>query len=159
MPTVRPATTDDVPALARVINAAYAVEEFFLDGKRTSERELRDKLAAPGAGFLVIDGRAPGLLAGAVYVERRGSHGYFGLLAVDPAHQGEGLGRMLVEAAEAHFRAAGCTVLDIDVVNLRLELPAFYSRFGFEPVGTAPFHGTERPKRPAHLVVMSKPLE
>ena len=91
-----------------------------------------------------------------MYVELRGSHGYFGLLAVDPAHQGEGLGRVLVEAAEAHCRVAGCTVLDIDVVNLRLELPAFYAKFGFQPVGTAPFHGTEKLKRPAHLIVMSK---
>jgi GNAT superfamily N-acetyltransferase len=159
VPTVRLATPEDIPELVRVINAAYVVEEFFLAGRRTSEREAREKLALPGSDFLVIDGRAAGTLAGAVYVELRGSHGYFGLLAADPAHQGEGLGRALVEAAEAHFRAAGCTVLDIDVVNLRLELPAFYTKFGFREVGTAPFPGTEKLKRPAHLVVMSKPLE
>jgi GNAT superfamily N-acetyltransferase len=158
MPTVRLANTGDVPELARVINAAYTVEEFFLAGSRTSERELREKLAQPGSGFLVIDGRPPGRLAGAVYVELRGSHGYFGLLAADPEHQGEGLGRVLVEAAEAHCRRAGCTVLDIDVVNLRLELPAFYAKFGFQPRGTAPFPATEKLKRPAHLVLMSKPL-
>jgi len=158
MPPVRLATTEDVPALARVINDAYRVEEFFLGGPRISEPELRDKLATPGAAFLVIDGPAPGTLAGAVYVELREGRGYFGLLAADPARQGEGLGRALVEAAEAHCRSAGCTVLDIDVVNLRLELPAFYARFGFQPVGTAPFPGGARLKRPAHLVVMSKPI-
>lgn len=158
MPSVRLATPADIPALARVINAAYLVEEFFLGGPRITEPELRDKMAKPGAAFLVIDDGAPGALAGAVYVELRGNHGYFGLLAADPAQQGKGLGRILVEVAEAHCRSAGCTVLDIDVVNLRLELPAFYAKFGFTPTGTAPFPGGEKLKLPAHLVVMSKPI-
>jgi GNAT superfamily N-acetyltransferase len=158
MTTTRLATHADLPALTRLINAAYAVEEFFIRGTRTTERELRDKLDAPGAAFLVIDGRTPAALAGAVYVELRGDRGYFGLLSVEPTHQGEGLGRALVEAAEAHCRAAGCAALEIDVVNLRTELPAFYAKFGFRPVATAPFPAPEKLTQPVHLIVMSKPI-
>jgi GNAT superfamily N-acetyltransferase len=154
----RLATHDDIPPLARLINAAYTVEAFFIRGARTTERELRDKLDTPGAAFLVVDGGTPGTLAGAVYVELRGGRGYFGLLSVDPARQGEGLGRVLVEAAETRCRAAGCAALEIDVVSLRTELPAFYEQFGLRPVGTAPFPAPEKLTQPVHLIVMSKPL-
>lgn len=148
----------DIPALARVINAAYKVEAFFLKAPRISEADLQATLESPTSIFLILDGRERGTLAGAVQVELRGERGYFGLLSVDPARQGEGLGRALVEAAEAHCRAAGCVALDIDVVNLRTELPAFYAKFGLVPVSTAPFPAEEKLTRPAHLVVMSKSL-
>ena len=154
----RVATPGDVAALVRLINAAYRVEDFFINGDRTNERDVRARLEAPGAAFLVIDAPAGAGLAGAVYVEIRGDRGYFGLLSVDPARQKQGLGRKLVEAVESHCRAAGCRVLDIDVVNLRQELPAFYAALGFVPAGTAPFPDPAKLTRPAHLVMMTKPL-
>ena len=66
--------------------------------------------------------------------------------------------RLLIDAVEKHCRDAGCDVLDIEVVNLRLELPAFYTKFGFAPAGTAIFPDTEKLTRDAHLMLMSKPL-
>jgi GNAT superfamily N-acetyltransferase len=153
----RLATIADVPALVRLINRAYRVEDFFIDGDRTHDQDVRERLGRPNACFVVVDGDG-GTLAGAVYVEVRGGDGYFGMLSVDPARQGQGLGRALVQAAEAHCRAAGCAVLDIDVVNLRDELPAFYAAFGFAPRGTAPFPDPHKLRREAHLVVMSKPI-
>ena len=48
--------------------------------------------------------------------------------------------------------------MDLEVVNLREELPPFYQRFGFEVSGTAPFPDPHKLRRDAHLVVMSKPL-
>lgn len=156
--TPRLATPADVPALARLINSAYRVEAFFVRGDRISEPDVLARIDAPGADFLVIDGTAAGRLAGTVYVEIRGERGYFGLLSVDPDSQGTGLGRVLVEAAEAHCRAAGCRALDIDVVNLRTELPPFYAKFGFQPIGVSPFLATGKLKQPVHLVLMSKAL-
>ena len=88
----------------------------------------------------------------------RGMRGFFALLSVDPDYQGRGLARRLVEAVETHCRSAGCTSLDLDVVNLREELPAFYDRLGFKPIATAPFPQPHKLKRDAHLVLMSKPL-
>jgi GNAT superfamily N-acetyltransferase len=153
----RAATPQDVPNLVRLINRAYRVEDFFIDGDRTCEQDVRQRMAAPGGCFLVIDGAA-GALAAAVFVEVRGPRGYFGMLSVDPDRQKEGLGRTLVLAVEARCRAAGCRFLDLDVVNLRQELPAFYALFGFAPRGAAPFPDPGKLRREAHLVVMTKPL-
>jgi len=154
----RPATINDAPALVRLINAAYRVEQFFVQGDRVSEEYVAAHIGIPNADFLLIDGSDEKSLAGAVYVEIRGARGYFGLLSVDPTVQKQGLGRTLVNAAETYCRAAGCSHLDIEVVNLRTELPAFYSKFGFTPFGTAPFPHPSRLRQQAHLVLMTKSL-
>ena len=148
----------DAPALVRVINLAYRVEDFFVAGDRTDEADVRRRMAKPHAAFLVLDGPDSDGLAAAVYVEIRGSRGYFGMLSVDPAQQQRGLGRAMIAAVEDRCRAAGCRFLDIEVVNLRDELPPFYDRFGFKPTGEAPFTDPAILRRPAHLVVMTKPL-
>jgi GNAT superfamily N-acetyltransferase len=157
-PSPRRATADDVPALVHLVNRAFRVEAFFVDGDRTHEADVRSKLATPQGCFLVLDGPAPGQLAAAVYTEIRGARGYFGMLAVDPGQQKRGLGRLLVAAVEDHCRAAGCRFLDLDVVNLRPELPVIYRALGFAPFDTAPFPDNFRVRRPVHLVVMTKPL-
>ena len=156
-PVVRVATHADIPALVRLINAAYQVEQFFIDGERTTDRDIRTRIETPGARFLVIDG-AERELAAAILVEIRGERGYFGMLSVDPGRQKEGLGRLLVREAEARCAAAGCRVMDIVVVSLRSELPPYYERLGYRTSGTQPFHSPEKLKQLAHLVLMSKPL-
>jgi len=155
---VRLATPADAPALTRLINSAYRVEAFFITGDRIGEPEVLARIEGSRSDFLTVEGSADGQLTGAMYVEVRDDRGYFGLLSVDPDHQGTGLGRLLVEAAEAHCRAAGCRALDIDVVNLRTELPRFYAKFGFEATGTSPFPAPGKLKQPVHLILMSKPL-
>jgi ribosomal protein S18 acetylase RimI-like enzyme len=155
----RVATLADAPAVARVINRAYRVEDFFIRGDRTNEAEVRMRLSTPDAGFLVIPSSdAAGELAAAVYFEVRGARGYFAMLSVDPAYQKRGFGRLLTGAVEAQCRARGCTCLDIEVVNLREELPAFYARLGFIADRVAPFPDPAKLTRDAHLVLMSKPL-
>jgi GNAT superfamily N-acetyltransferase len=151
---LRTAGPADAGAVTALINAAYQVERFFIDGDRTSEDEVR-RYMAKGA-FLVAeeDGRP----AGCVYIEQRGDRGYFGLLAVDPAQHGKGLGRTLVEAAEERLRRAGCIAMDISVVDLRTELPPFYRRLGYVETGTAPFPDPDKATRPCHFILMSKPL-
>jgi GNAT superfamily N-acetyltransferase len=136
-----------------VTNAAFAIESF-LDGTRTDEERL---IAMMQKGiFLVADHN--GQVVASVYIEIRGLRGYFGMLAVDPAKQGTGLGRAMIEAAEDHCRREGCNAMDLTVLSLRPELPAFYRRFGYVETGTEKFH----PSRPlkdgieCHCIVMSK---
>ena len=153
---VRLATVQDVPEVVRVTNAAYRVEDFFINGDRTNADEVRERMTKANAGFLVADALTG--LAASVYFEVRGDRGYFGMLSVDPAHQKRGHSKALIAAVESHCRAAGCVALDIDVVNLRLELPAYYAALGFVETGTAPFENP-RAMRPAHLITMSRPID
>ncbi len=157
MVTIRPATPDDIPAIVQVVNRAYRIEDFFVTGDRTDERDIRERMARPNASFLVIDDGPR--LAGSVYVEQRGQRGYFALLAVDPDRQKQGLARALIEAVQDHCRAVGCLDLDLDIVNLRQELPAFYARLGFTPIATAPFPHPHQLKLDAHLILMTRRIE
>ena len=160
MSTPRLAVEAEVPALARVINRAYARESFFVVPPRTTEEELRERLAHGGAFLAIDDDVRDGELAGAVFVEVRGARGYFGMLSVDPERQGRGLGRALVRAAETRCREAGCRFVDISVVNVRRELPPFYAALGYAPFDLAPFPEPAKmlPGASAHLVLMTKPL-
>ena len=153
---IRFGTAADIPEIARVINAAYRVEDFFVRGNRTSDEDIRVRMAAPGNCFIVAEG--PGSLVGAVALDIAESRGHFAMLAVDPHHQGRGIGRMLMSAIDDHCRSEGCTTLDIEVVNLREELPSFYEGFGYEAVETIPFDKPGKLTRDAHMVRMSKTL-
>jgi predicted N-acetyltransferase YhbS len=151
---VRTASPADAGAITAVINAAYQVERFFVEGDRIREDEVRRYMAK--GTFLIAE--EDGTPIGCVYAEQRGDRGYFGLLAVDPARHGQGVGRTLIEAAEARFRRAGCQAVDIQVVDLRTELPPFYRRLGYVETGTAPFSDPAKATRPCHFILMSKPL-
>jgi N-acetylglutamate synthase-like GNAT family acetyltransferase len=151
---VRQATEDDIPTVVRLINAAFAVERFFVDHDRIDTAEVA-RLFRVGRFLILEQAGAP---LGCVYVELRGQRGYFGLLSVEPGRQGAGIGRRLVAAVEAECRAAGCTALDIQVVNLRTELPPIYRKLGFTEAGTAPFPASIPTTQPCHFVLMTKPL-
>jgi GNAT superfamily N-acetyltransferase len=155
MLTIRVARPADAPALASLISLAYRVEDFFKIGDRTDPDDVRKRME--NAAFLVLEDEQ-GQLAGAVYVKIDGSVGYFGMLSIDPSRQGQGLGRRLITAAEDHCRTAGCTEMELEVVNLRTELPPLYRRFGYVESGTRPFTDTEKTRLPCHFIVMSKPL-
>jgi GNAT superfamily N-acetyltransferase len=150
----RPAQLEDAENIARLVNAAFRPERFFIDADRTNPEKIRALM--PKGKFLLTEDA--GALVGCVYVELRDERGYFGLLAVDPGLQRSGLGSRLVAAAEEYCRAAGCCFMDLTIVNLRSELPVFYHRLGYVEIGTLPFPPDQRPNQPCHLVRMSKPL-
>lgn len=154
-PLTRLATPADTENLARLINAAFGPERFFIDGNRTNPDKVR-ALFQQGQFFLTEDA---GELTACVYVELRGERGYFGLLAVDPTRQSGGLGSHLMKLAENYCRRAGCRFMDMTMVNLRTPLYAYYQKHGYTEVGTLPFPSEQPPpKIPCHLVKMSKPL-
>jgi GNAT superfamily N-acetyltransferase len=152
--SIRAAVSGDIPALVRLINAAFIVEQFVFDGDRISAEETQ---AFMNTGKFLI-ARDSGGFAGCVYVELRKGRGYLGLLAVDPPRQGTGLGRKLVAAAEDYFRSEGCCAVDLRVISQRTPLPPFYRRLGYIEIGTAPFAPSLQVKVPGHYIIMSKVL-
>ena len=153
---LRVAAAGDQLRLIAMINTAFSIEKF-VDGTRTDEERLAATMEA-GEILLAEDGE--GRLLGSIYMERKGKRGYLGMLAVDPAHQGRGLGQLLLRAGEERFRSEGMEAVDIIVLNLRPELLPIYERFGYEVTGTREFK-TSRPLRPGyecHGVTMTKRL-
>jgi GNAT superfamily N-acetyltransferase len=142
----------------RLINEAFRVEDFFIVGNRTSHDDIAARMSAPHSCFIVSDAANADDLAGAVFVYAHGLRGHLSMLSVARAFQGHGVGRTLVDAVEKHCRSKGCATLELGVVNLRLELPPFYAKLGFTPSGTAPFPNTEKLRRDAHLILMTKSL-
>lgn len=151
---MRTAVTQDKEALTRLINAAFVVEQFVFEGDRVDASGVETYMKS--GKFLLAEHQHE--LSGCVYVELRGDRGYIGLLSVDPRHQGTGLGRKLMHAAEDYFRAAGCTGVDLRVISQRTPLPAFYRHLGYIETGTAPFAAAAKPKIPGHYILMSKSL-
>ncbi len=153
---LRFADESDIDALNPVINRAFAVESFFITGERVSPQRTREYMQA--GRFLLAE--ESGAIIGCVYVELHGDRAYLGLLSVDPARQGNGLGRRLVAAAEEFAREMGAHHMDLTVVNLRTELPPFYQKLGYRIVGIEPIRAEMVPRvtQPCHFIRMSKPL-
>jgi len=153
---LRRAAAADCKAMVPLINSAFAIEKF-LEGERTNELQLKQMMQK---GEFLLGSDDSGRLVASVYVEVRGARGYFGMLSVDPRQQGTGLGRKMVEAAEAYCRAKGCRAMDLTVLSLRPELPPLYRKLGYAESGVEEF----RPGRAfkgvdgCHCIVMSKEL-
>lgn len=176
---VAPASRDQLPEIARLVNSAYRGESArqgwthetdLLGGQRTDPDTLAESLSGPNpATILVLRERAGDPIRACVLLEEvQGAHGirrcYLGMLTVEPAFQARGVGRILLEAAEDHARSMGAQVVVMTVIFLRDSLIAWYERRGYARTGeTQPFpYGDERfglPHRPdLHFVVLEKAL-
>jgi len=152
---VRLATAADAPRVIALVNAAFTVETF-VEGTRIDEQRLAEMMRD---GNLLVAQDGSGRIAAVVYVEVRGTRGYFGMLAVDPAQQGAGYGRKMVEAAEEFCRDRGCEAIDITVLSLRPELTPFYRKLGYVETGTdAHLSIPLKPGYECHAILMSKRL-
>ena len=96
--------------------------------------------AAGQVHLLELDGR----LAGVVVMIARVDHLFVENVAVDPAFQGQGLGRRLMDFAEADARARGLPVLRLYTnVHMTENFP-FYDRLGYAVTGRVHEDGYER---------------
>jgi len=149
---IRTAGSDDVPRIVALLNAAFAMERDFVDRDRTSAEEITNYLGT--GNFHVVDGD-DGALAACMYLEPRGDRLYLGMLAVNPAQQKRGLGRLMMAAAEQQAAQLGCRAIDIRIVDRRTELPPFYRALGFVDNGTERFDDPLLTK-PCHFQLMTK---
>jgi ribosomal protein S18 acetylase RimI-like enzyme len=154
--TLREATERDIAAMMEVVNPAFEEEAFFVSRPRTHPAQLAEHFRS---GHFLLAHQGALLLASAYY-EVRGEHGYIGMLAVRPGHQRSGLGRAIMQAAEAILRDAGCRVAELTVVHLRTNLLRAYRKLGYREAGVEepPEELREKLTMPVHLIKMEKPL-
>ena len=169
---LEPASSHDIAELHALIERAYRGESAragwsheadLLTGPRTSEEELRGLLEA---GDSLLIWRDQGAIRACVRLMNKGRGlAYLGMLTVDPALQGHGLGKRLLAAAE-RFAAEEMSAerIEMQVFSRRRELLAFYDRRGYRPTGeTRPFPHAEWPQAGAlfedlDFVVLEKAL-
>jgi ribosomal protein S18 acetylase RimI-like enzyme len=165
------ATLNDAAVLVQLVNSAYrgekskqgwTTEADLLDGQRTDEAAIIDQLKKPGAVLLKYE--APGgALQACVYLEKQRDNLYLGMLTVAPHLQNSGLGKQLLQAAEAYGREQHCSTIVMTVISERHELIRWYERQGYHLTGESkPFpHGDPRfgiPKQSLMFVVLQKNL-
>lgn len=169
---LEPATSADLPALHALVERAYrgdtarngwSHEADLLTGPRTSVAELQSFLDA-GESLLVW--REAGTIRACVRLVALGEGlVYLGMLTVDPASQGEGLGKRLLAAAEEFARThLHAERIEMQVFTRRRELLSFYERRGYRPTGERrPFPYSDWPEAGAvfedlEFLVLEKPL-
>jgi GNAT superfamily N-acetyltransferase len=141
--TFRAAGAADVAAVAAVVESAYrgdscrlgwTNEADLLDGRRTDAVEVAELVARPFSRVLLAE--RDGVLLASCHIEKQGDACYFGMFAVDPRQQGGGTGKALLAAAEQVARDEwGCIGVKMTVIDLRVELVAWYERRGYRRTG------------------------
>jgi ribosomal protein S18 acetylase RimI-like enzyme len=92
--------------------------------------DIRRKLKVQSEGFLVaLAGRQ---IVATVMAGYDGHRGWINYLAVDPRYRHRGIGRRLMEAAEAYLRALGCPKINLQVRSSNTGVVEFYNRIGFK---------------------------
>lgn len=95
--------------------------------------EYHDDAYEPSSVLVAeMDGRVVGKLE--LFIGAKTAHGHFGLIrrfVVHPDFRGQGIGRVLLEAATARARAAGCSFIELSVDVTNPEPHAFYRTQGF----------------------------
>lgn len=137
---IRPATPADLPAIERIVHDAYVG---YLPRMGREPGPMRADYAAVLATRRV-DVAVDGDLVGVVVLEHESDGMLLENVAVAPAAQGRGLGRMLIAHAEQVARAAGCTRIRLYTHVTMVENIALYGRLGFGETGRADDEGFDR---------------
>ncbi|HQQ95894.1 MAG TPA: GNAT family N-acetyltransferase [Cyclobacteriaceae bacterium] len=167
---VSTAYTTDATDLALLINSAYrgdtsrmgwTTEADLLNGGRTDQADLLEKMSHPGHRFLKYTEN--GELLGCVYVHADGNRLYLGMLSVKPNWQNKGIGKKLMAASEEQGRLWGCRSVYMLVISERSELVDWYARHGYHETGERrPFHINDirfgLPKKSLEFIVLEKAL-
>lgn len=166
--TVRIAIPQDAVAIAALVNKAYRPtqalagwthEAMLVDGARTDAGQI-EALIGRADGIMLV-GRHRDTSVACVDLRHADEQVCIGLLAVAPALQNTGLGKVMLAHAET------CAVhlfnprrLVMQVIEERAELMAFYSRRGYVRSGKVTAYpadaGVGRPKTELRVVELHK---
>lgn len=136
---IRPADAADLPAVQRIVNDAYT-KYIARIGKPPGP--MNDDYAALIRSHQVWVLGEP--ITGAIVLLPETDHLLLDNVAVDPAAQGHGVGRALIEFAEAEARRRGFTELRLYTHETMVENIALYARTGWAETGRAEQNGFAR---------------
>ena len=151
MLTYRPALMADAERIVALVNSAYrgessragwTTEADLLGGQRTDADEVRSLIAPDDS---IVDSIVDSImllcfngeeLIGTVNLQHAHHAAHMGMLVIKPGLQAQGLGKKLMQAAEATaIKMWGVHKMLMHVVTLRHELIAFYERRGYRRTG------------------------
>jgi GNAT superfamily N-acetyltransferase len=133
----------DAEEIAALVNRAYrpgedgrgwTSERGLVGGMRTSPEQVR---ALAGARSAILVMRCAAAICACVHVEAHGELAHIGMLATEPGAQAQGIGKLMLAAAEA-FAASefDAAAFRMSVLSGRDALLAFYLRRGYRASGT-----------------------
>jgi GNAT superfamily N-acetyltransferase len=159
-----------VGEITDLVNRVYDTAEagLWVDGAtRTTAGEVRQMIAAGQIALSQLRGQ----VVGCIRIQELGDGaGEFGMLAADPAHRGEGVGRELVGFAEDRCRRRGLAVMQLELLVPRgwshptkEFLHGWYTRIGYQPMRTGSIEESYPQlvpllATPCDFVVYRKPL-
>jgi GNAT superfamily N-acetyltransferase len=172
----RTAIRADAEAIVALVESGYrgeasrvgwTTEADLLGGRRTDVEAVLALIDASDSMILLAQSATDHALLASCHLARAGrDNAYFGMFAVRPDAQGDGVGRLVLAEAERIARETWrCTYMAMTVIDLRAELIAWYERRGYHRTGEyKPFpYGDARfglPRRPdLRFEVLLKPLK
>ncbi|ULQ55041.1 GNAT family N-acetyltransferase [Flavihumibacter rivuli] len=165
------AKTDDIAELVELVNSAYRGEhskkgwtheaDLLQGGVRVLPEDVKGMIQSTESIVLkCLDDQ--GRIIGCVYLKEEGDHIYLGMLTVNPLLQGGGIGKTLLQAAEAYALEKNKIAIEMTVISVRDELINWYIRNGYQPTGrSAPFPyrpGYGEPSQELSFIVLRKEL-
>ena len=170
MNSIAPAEINDAAELVALINSAYrgesskkgwTTEADLLDGEiRTDIASITALLENSDATILKYTS-TEGKITGSVYLEKQEKGLYLGMLSVSPLEQALGIGKHLMQEAEAYAKQNDCSLIFMKVISVRHELIAWYEKQGYHKTDEVqPFTDTKfgTPKQPNEFIVLEKKL-
>lgn len=135
------ATVDQVEDIHELVNSAYrgdsskkgwTTEADLLDGQRVDEEGLEELIEKDDSTILIAENEKSGDIEGCVHLEKHGDKCYLGMLTVKPTLQKRGLGKMMLEEAEAFAQFWDCSKIYMTVLVQRPELISWYEKHGYK---------------------------
>jgi ribosomal protein S18 acetylase RimI-like enzyme len=140
----RKAALQDTQRIVELVNSAYrgecsrkgwTTEADFLGGQRI-DAAMIEEMFSSASQWILLGERGDGLVG--LFNLERVNPGvcYFGMFAIRPDLQSQGIGkRLMVEAEQFARDELGCSTMRMLVITLRLELIAWYERRGYRRTG------------------------
>ncbi|SEP32149.1 hypothetical protein SAMN04487843_11151 [Methylobacterium sp. ap11] len=123
-PTIRPIEDADIPAVIALWHAAGVARPW-------NDPATDIAFARRGPHGTVLVAEIDGSVAATAMAGEDGHRGWLYYVAVHPTHQGSGLGRVMVEAAEAWLAARGVWKVQLLVRRENDGVLGFYDHLGY----------------------------